>query len=56
MYDQVGFVAEVTEGFCQKAKVAMPEKLIGADGEVGIEEDFQEVGTLIRALFQLSGL
>jgi hypothetical protein len=44
MHDKVGFVAEVAEGFCQKTKVAMPEELIGADGEVGVEEDFQEVG------------
>ena len=30
--DKVGFVAEVTKGFCQKAKVAVPEQLVGADG------------------------
>ena len=41
MHDKVGFVAEVTEGFCQKTKVAMPEKLVMADGEVGVEKDFQ---------------
>ena len=41
MHDQVGFVAEVTEGFGQKAEVAVPEKLVGADGEVGVEKDFQ---------------
>ena len=45
MYDEVGIVAEVTECFCQKAEVAMPEELVRADGEVGIEEDFQEVGS-----------
>ena len=44
MYDQVGFVAEVTEGFCQKAEVSVPEKLVRADGEVGVEKDFQESG------------
>jgi hypothetical protein len=38
--NKVGIVAEVTEGFCQKAEVAMPEKLVRADGEVGVEEDF----------------
>ena len=43
MDDKVGFVAEVTEGFCQKAEVAMPEELVGADGEVGVEEDFQNI-------------
>ena len=43
MYDKVGFVAEVTEGFCQKAEVAVPEKLIGANGEIGVEKDFQAV-------------
>ena len=41
MHDEVGIVAEVTEGFGQKAQVAMPEKLVRADGEVGVEEDFQ---------------
>jgi hypothetical protein len=41
VYDKVGFVAEVTKSFCQKAKVAMPEKLVRADGEVGVEKDFQ---------------
>ena len=41
MHDKVGIVAEVTEGFCQKTKVAMPEKLVRADGEVGVEKDFQ---------------
>jgi len=41
MHDKVGFVAEVTEGFCQKAEIAVPEELVGADGEVGIEKDFQ---------------
>jgi hypothetical protein len=40
--DKVGIVAEVTEGFCQKADVAVPEKLVRADGEVCVEEDFQE--------------
>ena len=44
MYDKVGFVAEFTEGFCQKAEIAMPEELVGADGEVGVEKDFQESG------------
>ena len=43
MYDKVGFVAEVTEGFCQKAEVAVPEKLVRANGEVGVEKDFQEL-------------
>ena len=43
MHDKVGFVAEVTEGFCQKAEVAVPEKLIGANGEIGVEKDFQAV-------------
>ena len=41
MHDKVGFVTKVTKGFCQKAKVAVPEKLVGADGEVGVEKDFQ---------------
>ena len=36
-------MAEVTESFCQKAEVAMPEKLVGADDEVGVEEDFQGI-------------
>ena len=41
MHDKVGIVAEFTEGFRQNAEVAMPEKLVRADGEVGVEEDFQ---------------
>jgi hypothetical protein len=44
MHDKVGIVAEIPERFCQKTKVTLPEKLVRADGEVGIEEDFQEVG------------
>ena len=47
MHGKVSIVAEVTEGFCQKAKVAVPEKLVGADGEVGVEEDFQGIGRLM---------
>ena len=43
MHDKVGIVAEFTEGFCQKAEVAVPEKLVWADGEVGVEKDFQAV-------------
>jgi hypothetical protein len=39
MHDEVGIVAKVTEGFCQKAEVAVPEKLVMANGEVGVEED-----------------
>ena len=34
-------MAEVTKGFCQKSEVAVPEELVGADGEVGVEKDFQ---------------
>ena len=41
MHDKVGFVAEVTESFCQKAEVAMPKELAGVNGEVGVEKDFQ---------------
>ena len=44
MYDKVGFVAEGTESFCQKAEIAVPEKLIGADSKVGVEKDFQGSG------------
>ena len=43
MHDEKGVVAKVTEGFCQKAEVAMPEKLVRADGEVGVEENLQAV-------------
>ena len=39
--DEKGVVAEGTECFGQKAKVAVPEELIGADSKVGVEEDFQ---------------
>ena len=41
MDDEKGIVAELTECFCQKAEIAMPEKLVRADGEVGVEKDFQ---------------
>ena len=30
------------EGFGQKAEIAVPEELIGADGEVGVQKDFQK--------------
>jgi hypothetical protein len=43
MHDKVGIVAEFTKGLCQKAEVAMPEELVGADGEVGVEKYFQAV-------------
>ena len=36
-------MAEGAESFGQKAEVAMPKELVRADGEVGIEEDFQLV-------------
>ena len=49
MHDEVGFVAEVTEGFCQKAEVAVPEELVRADGEVGVEEDFQGICMIMEA-------
>ena len=41
MDHEKGIVAEVTECFCQKAEVAMPEELVRADVEVGVEKDFQ---------------
>ena len=47
MYDEVGIVAEIPECFCQKTEVAVPEELVGADGEVGVEKDFQEIVILI---------
>ena len=43
MHDKVGVVAEIPECFCQKAEIAVPEELIGADGEVGVEKDFQGI-------------
>jgi len=42
MHDKVGVVAEIPECFCQKAQVAVPEELVRADGDVGVEKDFQE--------------
>ena len=36
-------MTKITECFCQKAKVAIPEELVDADGEVGAEEDFQNI-------------
>lgn len=41
MHNEEGVVAEVTEGFGQKAEVAVPEKLVWANDEVGVKEDFQ---------------
>ena len=49
-------MAEVTEGFCQKAEVAVPEEMVRADGEVGIEEDFQEVGNPYQGTISLEGI
>jgi hypothetical protein len=49
MHDKVGFMAELTEGFCQKAKVAMPKELVGVNSQVGVEEDFQGIGWLMKA-------
>ena len=46
-------MAEVTKSFCQKAKVAVPEKLVGVNGQVGIEEDFQEVGSPYQGAISL---
>jgi len=42
MHYKVGIVAEVTESFCQKTEIAVPEKLVGPDGEIGVEKDFQD--------------
>ena len=44
MDDEKGIVTKVTKGFCQKTKVTVPEKLVRADGNVGVEEDFQGRG------------
>jgi hypothetical protein len=41
MYDKVGFVAERAEGLGQKAEIAVPEKLVKANGEIGVEKNFQ---------------
>ena len=41
MHDEVCIVAERAEGLGQKAEVAVPEELVGADGQVGVEKDFQ---------------
>ena len=43
MDDEKGIVAEVTKSFCQKTEVAVPEELVRANGEVGVEKDFQAV-------------
>jgi len=47
MDNKVGFVAEVTKGLSQKAEVAAPEGLVRADGEVGVEKDFQASSEVI---------
>ena len=36
-------MAERAEGLGQKAEVAVPEKLVSADSEFGVEEDFQNI-------------
>ena len=38
MYDKKDLVAKITEGLGKEAEVVRPEKLVGADGGVGIEE------------------
>lgn len=43
MHGEKGVVAEGTECFGQKAEVAVPEELVGADGQVGVEKDFQAI-------------
>ena len=43
MHDEKGVVAEGMKSFCQKAEVAVPEKLVRADGEIGVEKDFQGI-------------
>jgi hypothetical protein len=53
MHGKAGIVTKVTKGFCQQAKVAVPEELVGADGEVGIKEDFQEVGNPYQGTISL---
>jgi hypothetical protein len=47
VHDKVGIVAERAEGLGQKAEVAVPEKLVRADGEIGVEKDFQGIGRLM---------
>ena len=42
MHGKVGIVAERAEGLGQKAEVAVPEKLVRADSEVGVEKNFQK--------------
>ena len=36
MHDKVGFVAEGTESFGQKAEITVPEELVRGNGEVGV--------------------
>lgn len=47
MDDEKGVVAEVMKSFCQKAEVAVPEKLVRGNGEVGVEKDFQGIGRIM---------
>ena len=47
MHNKVGIVAEFTKSFCQKAEVTVPEKLVGVNGEVGVEKDFQGIGKVM---------
>jgi hypothetical protein len=41
VHTKQSFVTQITEGFSQKAKIAMPEELVGTDGEVGVEKNLQ---------------
>ena len=41
MNDKEGVVAEVVKGLIKQAEVAAPEKLVRADGKVGVQKDFQ---------------
>lgn len=41
MHTKQGFVAEGAKGLGEKTKITMPEELVGADGEVGVEKNFQ---------------
>jgi len=49
MHNKAGIVAELTKGLCQKAEVAVPEKLVRGNGEVGVEKDFQGIGRIMYA-------
>lgn len=43
MYDQPGFMAEITKRFSEQAQVTVPKKIFGSDTQICIQEDFHSL-------------